>query len=230
MKLLLFDIDQTLINSGGAGLRALDRACEKVLGLKNAMQGISPHGKTDPAIAREILRARLDRASRDGSDIPSILEAYVSFLKEEVQLSPGYCVLPGIVSLLEEMLHRQDVVLGLATGNIELGARIKLERGGLNRYFEFGGFGSDSEDRTELVRRAADKAADKIGTSIPPSNIFVIGDTPLDIDAGNRAGFKTIGVGTGSYSAEQLLAAGATAAVADISAGRIHFLRSTLTE
>ena len=230
MKLLLFDIDQTLINSGGAGLRALDRACEKVLGLKNAMQGISPHGKTDPAIAREILRARLDRASRDGSDIPSILEAYVSFLKEEVQLSPGYCVLPGIVPLLEEMLHRQDVVLGLATGNIELGARIKLERGGLNRYFEFGGFGSDSEDRTELVRRAADKAADKIGTSIPPSNIFVIGDTPLDIDAGNRAGFKTIGVGTGSYSAEQLLAAGATAAVADISAGRTHFLRSTLIE
>jgi phosphoglycolate phosphatase len=230
VKLLLFDIDQTLINSGGAGLRALDRACEKVLGLKNAMQGISPHGKTDPAIAREILRARLDRASRDGSDIPSILEAYVSFLKEEVQLSPGYCVLPGIVSLLEEMLHRQDVVLGLATGNIELGARIKLERGGLNRYFEFGGFGSDSEDRTELVRRAADKAADKIGTSIPPSNIFVIGDTPLDIDAGNRAGFKTIGVGTGSYSAEQLLAAGATAAVADVSAGRTHFLRSTLME
>jgi len=230
VKLLLFDIDQTLINSGGAGLRALDRACEKVLGLKNAMQGISPHGKTDPAIAREILRARLDRASRDGSDIPSILEAYVSFLKEEVQLSPGYCVLPGIVPLLEEMLHRQDVVLGLATGNIELGARIKLERGGLNRYFEFGGFGSDSEDRTELVRRAADKAADKIGTSIPPSNIFVIGDTPLDIDAGNRAGFKTIGVGTGSYSAEQLLAAGATAAVADISAGRTHFLRSTLIE
>lgn len=230
MKLLLFDIDQTLINSGGAGLRALDRACEKVLGLKNAMQGISPHGKTDPAIAREILRVRLDRASRDGSDIPSILEAYVSFLKEEVQLSPGYRVLPGIVSLLEEMLHRQDVVLGLATGNIELGARIKLERGGLNRYFEFGGFGSDSEDRTELVRRAAEKAADKIGTSIPPSNTFVIGDTPLDIDAGNRAGFKTIGVGTGSYSAEQLLAAGATAAVADISAGRAHFLRSTLME
>ena len=230
MKLLLFDIDQTLINSGGAGLRALDRACEKVLGLKNAMQGISPHGKTDPAIAREILRARLDRASRDGSDIPSILEAYVSFLKEEVQLSPGYRVLPGIVSLLEEMLDRQEVVLGLATGNIELGARIKLERGGLNRYFEFGGFGSDSEDRTELVRRAADKAADKIGTSIPPSNIFVIGDTPLDIDAGNRAGFKTIGVGTGSYSAEQLVAAGATAAVADISAGRTHFLRSTLIE
>jgi phosphoglycolate phosphatase-like HAD superfamily hydrolase len=230
VKLLLFDIDQTLINSGGAGLRALDRACEKVLGLKNAMQGISPHGKTDPAIAREILRVRLDRAPIDGNDIPSILEAYVSFLKEEVQLSPAYRVLPGIVSLLEEMLHRQDVALGLATGNIELGARIKLERGGLNRYFEVGGFGSDSEDRTELVRRAAEKAADKIGTSIPPSNIFVIGDTPLDIDAGNRAGFKTIGVGTGSYSAEQLLAAGATAAVADISAGRTHFLRSTLME
>ena len=230
MKLLLFDIDQTLINSGGAGLRALDRACEKVLGLKNAMQGISPHGKTDPAIAREILRVRLDRASRDGSDIPSILEAYVSFLKEEVQLSPGYRVLPGIVSLLEEMLHRQDVVLGLATGNIELGARIKLERGGLNRYFEFGGFGSDSEDRTELVRRAAEKAADKIGTSIPPSNTFVIGDTPLDIDAGNRCGFKTVGVATGTYSVDQLLASGATIAVPDLAEGGDYFLRSAFME
>ena len=219
-----------MINSGGAGLRALDRACEKLLGLPNAMQGISPHGKTDPAIAREILRVRLGSAPDANRQIASILEAYIFFLKEEVQTSPAYRILPGILSLLEEISARNDAMLGLATGNIELGARIKLERAGLNRYFPFGGFGSDSEDRTELVRKGAEKAGDKNGVSISASNIFVIGDTPLDIDAGRRAGFKTIGVGTGSYSVEQLLTAGATIAVTNLEDGRDYFLRSTFME
>lgn len=230
MKLLLFDIDQTLVNTGGAGLRALDCACQKLFSIENAMNGISPHGKTDPAIVREILRIRLGNPSAANGQIDSVLEAYASFLKDEVQTSSAYRVLPGILSLLDEMLPRKDVMLGLATGNIELGARIKLERGGLNRYFAVGGFGSDSEDRTELVRRAAEKAADKNGASFSPSNTFVIGDTPLDIDAGRRAGFKTVGVATGSYSVDQLLAAGATIAVADLEQGRDHFLRSTFIE
>ena len=230
MKLLLFDIDQTLINTGGAGLRALDRACRKLFQLDNAMDGISPHGKTDPAIVREILRVKLSSANPNTNEIHSILESYVQFLKDEVQESSTYRVLPGILPLLNEMVARGDVILGLATGNIELGARIKLERGGLNPYFSFGGFGSDSEDRTELVRKAAEKATNKNGGSISPSNIFVIGDTPLDIDAGNRCGFKTVGVATGSYSVEQLLASGATFSVADLLKGRDYFLRSTLIE
>jgi phosphoglycolate phosphatase len=228
VKLLLFDIDQTLINTGGAGLRALDRACLQLFGIQNAMQGISPHGKTDPAIAREILHVRFDRNPVElNGDIQSILEGYLFFLKEEVHCSPNYRVLPGITSLLDEMLTRNDVILGLATGNVELGARIKLDRGKLNPYFGFGGFGSDSEDRTELVRKAADKAAVRHGVGISSSDTFVIGDTPLDIDAGKRAGFKTVGVATGSYSIEQLLDAGATFAVADLEQGHDHFLRST---
>jgi phosphoglycolate phosphatase-like HAD superfamily hydrolase len=232
VKLLLFDIDQTLVNTGGAGLRALDRACFELFAVERAMDGISPHGKTDPAIAREILRARLDLVSDPSipERITSTLDAYAVFLKEEVQRSPTYRVLPGILSLLDEMLPRQDVILGLATGNIEAGARIKLERGNLNRYFTFGGFGSDSEDRAELVRRAAEKAAHKNGGPVAPSNIFVIGDTPLDIDAGKRAGFKTVGVATGSYSVDQLLAAGATIAVSDLEQDRDYFLRSTFME
>ena len=230
MKLLLFDVDQTLINTGGAGLRALDRACEKLLGLRHAMDGITPHGKTDPAIAREILRVRLGSISSADYEISAILESYVSFLKDEVQSSATYRVLPGIVPLLETLQPRADVMLGLATGNIESGARIKLARCDLNRYFEFGGFGSDSEDRTELVRKAAEKASGKIGGSIPNTNIFVIGDTPLDIDAGKRAGFKTVGVATGSYSVDQLLAAGATFAISDFEQDRDYFLRSTFME
>jgi phosphoglycolate phosphatase-like HAD superfamily hydrolase len=189
------------------------------------MEGIRPHGKTDPAIVREILRLRLSTPNPQDGEIASILEAYVYFLKDEVLTSPTYRVLPGILSLLDEMMTRPDVILGLATGNIESGARIKLDRGGLNSYFSFGGFGSDSEDRTELVRKAAEKAAHKNGGAIPPSNIFVIGDTPLDIDAGKRAGFKTVGVATGSYSTEQLLASGATMAVRDLEQERDYFLR-----
>ena len=223
MKLLLFDIDQTLVNTGGAGIHALDRACKKLLAIDNAMDGIRPHGKTDPAIAREILRVRLGATSDVEAQIQSILEAYLSFLEDEVQTSAKYRVLPGIVSLLDEIAARPDMILGLATGNIELGARIKLERGKLNRYFALGGFGSDSEDRTELVRKAAEKAAHNNGSSFLASDVFVIGDTPLDVDAGKRAGFKTVGVATGSYSVDQLLAAGADIAVADLEQGRDGF-------
>jgi phosphoglycolate phosphatase-like HAD superfamily hydrolase len=228
VKLLLFDIDQTLVNTGGAGLRALDRACQKLFRIEHAMEGISPHGKTDPAIVREILRVRLGHASASNVEIETVLESYLFFLRDEVRLSPMYRVLPGILPLLDDLVAQQGIMLGLATGNIELGGRVKLDRGGLNRYFEFGGFGSDSEDRAELVRRGAEKAADKNGAQITPENTFVIGDTPLDIAAGMRAGFKTVGVGTGTYTAEQLLEAGATFAVEDLEKGRDYFLRSTL--
>jgi phosphoglycolate phosphatase len=229
VKLLLFDLDQTLINTGGAGLRALDRACFQLFGISNAMQGISPHGKTDPAIAREILRVRFNQQAPElNGKIRSILDAYLSFLKEEVETSPKYRVLPGVSSILDEMALRTDVALGLATGNLEPGARIKLDRGGLNRYFAFGGFGSDSEDRTELVRKAAEKAAFRCGKTILASDIFVIGDTPLDIDAGKRAGFNAVGVATGSYSMEQLRDSGANLTIPDFDQGRDYFLRSTL--
>ena len=195
------------------------------------MQGISPHGKTDPAIAREILRLRWRRdVAETNGEISSILEAYLSFLKDEVQVSPKYRVLPGIISLLDQIVSKKDVMLGLATGNIEPGARVKLDRGRLNPYFAFGGFGSDSEDRAELVRKAAAKAAARVSGQISPSDVFVIGDTPLDIDAGHRAGFKTVGVGTGSYSIEQLLDSGATFAIPDFEQGGDHFLRSTFIE
>jgi len=230
VKLFLFDIDQTLVNTGGAGLRALDRACRKLFNLENAMDGISPHGKTDPAIAREILRVKIGSDSANNGQIAVVLEAYVSFLKEEVHTSPTYKVLPGIVALLDELRQRRDVMIGLATGNVETGARIKLDRGQLNPYFAFGGFGSDSEDRTELVRRGAEKAADKNGAPFDAANIFVIGDTPLDIDAGKGAGFQTVGVGTGSYSVDQLLASGADFAVPDLEQGRDYFLRSAFIE
>ena len=178
------------------------------------MQGISPHGKTDPAIAREILRERLGKDSTEvNGGIQSILEAYLFFLREEVETSPKYRVLPGVVSLLDKMISRSDVMLGLATGNIELGARIKLDRAELNRYFTFGGFGSDAEDRTELVRKAANKAAAQSGKPVSPADVLVIGDTPLDIDVALVAGARAVAVATGSYDVPTLLASGAHVAL-----------------
>lgn len=211
-------------------MRALDLACRKLFGLERAMDGISPHGKTDPAIVREVLQIKLNSPNPANSEIASVLESYVFFLRHEVRDSPTYRVLPGILPLLAELGRRSDVMLGLATGNIETGARIKLDRGGLNPFFRFGGFGSDSESRAELVRKAAEKATLINGSHIPPSGTFVIGDTPLDIEAGNQCGFNTVGVATGSYSTGQLLASGAVMAIADFAQGRDYFLRSTFIE
>src|SRR5262245_65415355 len=128
---------------------------------------------------------------RGGRTVPveSILENYLTHLQQEVNTSATYRILPGIDEVLGELTERPDVLLGLATGNIERGARIKLERGNLNQYFAFGGFGSDSEDRTTLVRRAAEIGASRSGAALSSSDVFVIGDTPRDIAAGREAGF-----------------------------------------
>jgi phosphoglycolate phosphatase-like HAD superfamily hydrolase len=225
VKLFLFDVDLTLVSTGGAGLHALNRACQKLLSVDNAMQGIDPSGKTDPAIVREIF-ARLGIMPDGGIGIDAVLESYLAFLHEEVKMSAAYHVLPGIIPMLDEISVRPNTMLGLATGNIELGARVKLERGGLNSYFSFGGFGSDSEDRTELVRKAGEAARRRHGSSIPPEEIFVIGDTPLDIAAGRGAGYKTVGVATGGYSTVVLRQAGADFVLSNFEEGRDHFLRS----
>jgi len=196
--------------------------------MENAMNGILPQGKTDPAIIREIFAA--SGSDRANVSVERILERYVVYLREEVETAAAYRVLPGIVRVLDELGRRPDVLLGLATGNIELGARIKLERGNLNRYFTFGGFGSDSDDRTALVRRAAEVAALRCGNAVAPSDVFVIGDTPRDVEAGRAAGFCTIGVATGQFTTADLEEAGATAVLTDFEQDRDQFFRTTRME
>ena len=233
MKLLLFDVDQTLISTGGAGIRALNRAFEKEFSMNNAMEGILPHGKTDPGIVREIFNCRAMDVSSDRfpTSLASLLESYLGFLQTEIDTSSNYRILPGISPLLDSLSSRPDILIGLATGNIEAGARIKLERGNLNRYFSFGGFGSDSEDRTELVRRGAAKGAERAaaiqGGALDSGEVYVIGDTPRDISAGREAGFLTVGVATGKYSKSELAEAGATLAISDFQQERDQFLRIT---
>jgi len=225
VKLLLFDIDGTLVLTGGAGIRALNRAFCQVVGIVNALDGIRLHGKTDPAIVREIFNARGAFQNADSYD--QILAAYVEFLPEEVQQSRNYRVLPGILRFLQDFQGRSDLAFGLATGNVEAGARIKLARGNLNPFFAFGGFGSDAENRTELVRRAAHNGSRLAGVTIDPNDIFVIGDTPRDVAAGREAGYRTVGVATSDYSTEDLSAAGADLVLSDFERDRNQFLKST---
>ena len=187
-----------------------------------------PHGKTDPAIIREICQNRnLPDVIKIEGLVTRLLERYVQDLEDEVANSQKYRVLPGILRILEEMRERGNVLTGLATGNVEVGARIKLERGGLNGYFPFGGFGSDSEDRSDVVRQAGRAGAGWHRVRIEPDDTFVIGDTPRDVAAGREAGFRTVGVATGSYNVEQLEASGADLVISDFESGRDQFLRST---
>jgi phosphoglycolate phosphatase-like HAD superfamily hydrolase len=235
VKLLLFDVDQTLISTGGAGIRALNRAFQKLYSVENAMDGILPHGKTDPGIIREILSSHPIPASNDGTDgfptsMAAILDSYLEFLDSEIDSTSSYKILPGIEGILNSLAGRSDIAIGLATGNVEPGARIKLERGNLNRYFPFGGFGSDSENRTELVRQGAERAAVYLGHRPAAEDVFVIGDTPRDIFAGREAGFLTVGVATGKYSKAELAESGATVAISDFEQERDQFLRTTRIE
>jgi phosphoglycolate phosphatase-like HAD superfamily hydrolase len=232
VKLLLFDVDQTLISTGGAGIRALNRAFQKLYAVENAMEGILPHGKTDPGIIREILHSHPVPSLNDGfpTSMTAVVDLYLEFLDNEIDSTSSYKILPGIEGLLNSLSGRSDIAIGLATGNVEAGARIKLERGNLNRYFPFGGFGSDSENRTELVRHGAQRAAAYTGFQPDAGNVFVIGDTPRDILAGREAGFLTVGVATGKYSKEELKESGATVVISDFEQERDQFLRTTRIE
>jgi len=202
MKLLLFDIDGTILLTNGAGTRAANRAFEKIYGHGDAMAGIDAAGKTDPLILREMFGNGLSRDYTE-AEAEEFYGEYVVFLEDEVERSPIE-IMPGITHLIEKLSSREDLVLGIATGNIERGARIKLRRAGLDRHFRAGGFGSDSWNREELVRVAIRRAKSLLTNGNDFEKIYVIGDTPHDIIHGRASGAVTVAVATGRYSSGEL--------------------------
>lgn len=203
MKLLLFDIDGTLLHAGGAGIRAANRAFSAIYDIEDGMHGITPDGKTDPLILREMFRNTLYRDYLDG-EAARIYRSYLLYLEEEMKRRTPITVLDGISQILEAISSRDDLELGMATGNIEEAAWIKLSYSGLDSYFKFGAFGSDSEYRGEIIRIAIERGERILNKCSGFAEVIVIGDTPFDIIHGKAAGAKVFGVATGSYSLKDL--------------------------
>ena len=210
MKLLLFDIDGTLMLSGGAGRRAIDRAFLELHGVPDAFGAIVPDGNTDPAIFREIFAKHDITAPDDSPMYREVVRRYVHHLPAEIDDSAQAHLMPGVVPLLEHLALDENIALGLLTGNFEETARIKLDRFGLNAFFPFGAFGSDHGVREHLVPIAVQRAEVHLGRPIGLGpHVVVVGDTPKDIDCAlvNRA--TAIGVASSRYSADELEEAGA---------------------
>src|SRR5689334_19401380 len=196
-RLLLFDIDGTLINSGGAGIEALKRALKERFGIVDDLEDIEIAGMTDSGIIVSILNKHKIPASAE--NVAAFLDSYVHFLSSELPRRKGK-LLPGVLELLEKLKTRKHVVLALLTGNVSRGAQLKLGHYGVWHFFEFGAFADDHHDRNQLGPFARARAKEKHRREFSPDEIDVIGDTPRDIACGKALGARAIAVATGSWS------------------------------
>ncbi|HEX6070741.1 MAG TPA: HAD family hydrolase [Longimicrobiaceae bacterium] len=207
-RLILFDIDGTLLSAAGAAGGPFRSALERVFGTSGPRRGYSFAGRTDPQIARDLLA--LGGVPREVADekLELVWEIYLAGLRETLR-EREVTVLPGVRELLDELEAEPTVILGLLTGNLREGARLKLEAAGLGfERFEVGAFGSDHADRPELPAVAIRRAEERFGHRFSGKSVVIIGDTPLDIACGEHLGVRTIAVATGNYRPEELAACG----------------------
>jgi phosphoglycolate phosphatase len=213
MYVILFDIDGTLIDSGEAGSRSLNLSFTELFSIEDAFHGISMAGKTDTEIIKEGLQ-------KHGISVEGNFEVfnniYLKHLQKEIDNKRKH-VKPGIYELLEELTIIKDIHLGLLTGNIELGARIKLEPFDLNKYFPTGAFGSDDEDRNKLLPIALKRFEERCRRKIRVDECVIVGDTPRDVQCATIYGARSLGVATGPYSIDELKEAGADYVMKDLS-------------
>jgi len=216
-RAVLFDIDGTILVTGGAGGAAWQRAFDELYGIEANVAEHTDAGMTDPEIAVIVFREVIGRECSPEERARAIA-GYLRHLPDTVTESDGYRVMPGVEPLLDRLID-DGVLLGLVTGNVEAAAHVKLARAGLNRFFSFGGYGSDSADRTEVTEAAVRRAELVSGGSLRDGACFAVGDTPRDVKAGHGAGIKVVGVATGSYSVDQLREAGADWALKTVESG-----------
>ena len=214
-RLILFDIDGTLLSAGRAARDSILAALDSVLQWKGSADGNDFSGKTDPQILRELVEETVG-PDRFDATLAEVLDCYVEELSK--RLRPEAVVpKPGIPELLDRLAREPRVVLGLLTGNIERGARLKLQPPGFNRYFPFGAFGNDSADRYCLPSVAVARAREHTGRDFPPACVVVIGDSVHDVGCGRALGARTIAVATGPTPPEKLEAERPTALFSDFS-------------
>ena len=214
-RLLLFDIDGTLV-LGGPAKGAFHTALLETFGTAGAIETHNFAGKTDPQIARELLSATGMADQEIEAGFPRLWDRYLHHLGRRLPQKPMN-VLPGVGELLQALSGKADVALGLLTGNIVRGAELKLRSAGLFDHFRMGSYGSDSEVRNNLTPIALRRAAETWSVNFDPQDVWVVGDTPADIECGQAGGTRTLGVATGRYSTEVLASAGADKVVHDLS-------------
>lgn len=203
MKLLLFDIDGTLLLTGGAGKVAFEKVFEELFSVPGVWRDIVPDGKTDPIIIDELIAKNLP-GGITAAQYEQLCRKYEDYFESEIDHSPRFRLMPGVPDLLKALSDEKDLLLGVATGNFEKPARLKLKRGGLDGFFPFGGYGSDSRVRLELTAKAIERAQRHAGKSFARHEIYVIGDTIHDIRAGHQLEARTIALATGSTPQETL--------------------------
>ncbi|HEX2852384.1 MAG TPA: HAD family hydrolase [Opitutaceae bacterium] len=211
--LLLWDIDGTLIASGGAGMRALRTALHTVFGIQGSLDDIDFAGRTDRWIMRQVF-AKFGLAAHE-ENFARYFDGYVTALPAELA-NPHARVLPGVPAILAAAASCGEFAQGLLTGNMRRGAQVKLQHHGLWEYFAFGAFADDGELRNDLGPHAVRRAAAHAGLDFHPGSIWVIGDTPHDIACGKAIGARTLGVATGGHALEALQAHSPTALVPDL--------------
>jgi len=202
IRLILFDIDGTLIRTGGAGVKAFERTFATEFKIPHATQGLNFSGRTDTALVRLCFQNHgIDAVPEN---FQRFFDAYVFWLHYLLhQLNGATC--PGVLELISELQTIPDSpVLGLLTGNIRLGAELKLRRFGIWNFFRSGAFGDDHEDRNELARIAQQRASRLMGTQLTGEEILVIGDTPRDIECARGIGAGVLAVGTGGFTCNEL--------------------------
>jgi len=206
-RILLFDIDGTLVTTGGAGAVAWRRAFEELHGIPADIGKFTDAGMTDPDVGARTFEAVLDRRPTP-HELTQLIQRRLEHLPEAVAQSEGYKVLPGVPERLRQ-LSRDGHLLGIITGNGDGAAHVKLQRADLNRWFTFGAYAAAGGERADIVREAVQRGESMLGRDVPNTEIFVIGDTPLDVDAAHAAGCTAIAVATGHYDVDALREAGA---------------------
>ena len=201
MHICLFDIDGTLLLSGGAGKAAMEAALESEFGMPPSAAGVTFSGRTDRAITQDLFA--LHRIEWSAANWQRFLAAYLSHLPQCLARHNGK-IMPGIAHLLEDLVSRDHVAVGLLTGNVRDGARLKLEHYGLFQHFRFGGFGDRYLDRDDVAREALTVIHKEFNGSVNPERIWVIGDTPLDIRCARAIGARAVAVATGFHSVDEL--------------------------
>jgi phosphoglycolate phosphatase len=214
---VLFDIDGTLINTGGAGAASWRMAFDDLYDIPADIGQFTDTGMTDPEVGRKTFEAVLHRPP-GRNEFTRLLERRLFYLHQTVAESKDYRVLAGVQELLPKLIE-DGYLLGIVTGNLEAAAHIKLHRAQLNRFFSFGGYGSDSTDRGELTKTALKRGALVYGEALSPDQAIAVGDTPHDVEGAHAAGMECVGVGSHHFSVQQLSDAGADYAIASLAEG-----------